>query len=98
MAKISILLNVELLCRGQVHQAEAVSVCRGIGIRPPCAQVLIRGVGRLRESKLVAVARQTWVVHALGELRVRVVAIHGILGSTILWASVHGLLEGTGRL
>ena len=51
VVEIFILLNVELLGRGYVHraEAEAVSVCRGIGIRAPCAQVLIRGVQRLRK-------------------------------------------------
>ena len=90
-------LYVELLSGGQVRQVEVASVWRGVWIRDPCAKVLVRGVRILWKSKLIAAARQTWVVHALGELWVRVVSIHRILGSAILRACVHRLLKGTVR-
>lgn len=95
MAKLSSPLNLKLLSRCQVRQAEAASVWRYVWIGNSSTEVLIRGVRSLGKPKLVTTARQTWVMHALGELRVaRIGAIDRILWSAILGPGVHGLLEG----
>lgn len=94
---ISIPLYVKLLSGGQVRHAKVASGWN-VWIRDPCTQVLIRGVQSLSEAKLATIARQTWIVHALGKLLVaRVADIHRIIGSAILGACVHRLLKGTTR-
>lgn len=81
-------LAVKLLSGGHARRVEAAPVRRNVCARNSRAQFLIRGVRSLGESKLATTSRQTWVVHALGKLRVpRIGAIRGILGSAILRTS-----------